>query len=435
MTITEIKEKILSDRYLITKDNLIKRDFTIPLVKGMATVITGPRRAGKSSLLRLYAQNLINQGTPIENICYMSFFDDAFNADECTISMIAEAFYSMKPELMENGEVYFLLDEIQYIKEWGTGISRLLDYHNANIIITGSSARLLSTEIATELRGRSIPKRFYPLSFREFIRFQGYETDQTDTYSETDRIQLLNLQKLYLERGSYPQLATIEDKTLRKEILSTYLSLTVSADLIEHYEITKANILIRLIKRLVKTSGSPQTITKLKHFFESDGIDTSTSLISTYIDLIKETMFISPVEIYGNEKKRKANPVKYYTADHAMPSLMNEFTSSPGMRMEHAVFNALQRRYDNIFYYLTKEKYEIDFIATDDEMIPQLAVQVSFDLSDSLEREIRAIESAAEELNIKEFYLITESEYINIKTEKGTTIHIIPCWRFLLSLS
>ena len=98
-------------------------------------------------------------------------------------------------------------------------------------------------------------------------------------------------------------------------------------------------------------------------------------------------MFITPVQIYGNEKKRKANAVKYYTADHAIPVLMNEFSSSIGLRMEHMVFNALQRKFDKVFYYLTKERYEIDFIATDEDMTPQLAVQVSYNLSESLDRE------------------------------------------------
>ena len=185
MTIEEIKDKILDDQELVTDRSYFKRDYSLLPREGFAIVLTGTRRSGKSSLLRLYAQNLIKEGVGQNRICYLSFFDSSFPANECRIDQIAKAFYSLYPASMKE-TVYFLLDEVQKLDKWGEGVSRLMDKYDCRVIVTGSSAKFLSTDIATELRGRSISKKFFPLSFFEDEFRKRLQTLLEEIFSENE---------------------------------------------------------------------------------------------------------------------------------------------------------------------------------------------------------------------------------------------------------
>ncbi len=432
MTIEEIKDKILDDQELVTDRSYFKRDYSLLPREGFAIVLTGTRRSGKSSLLRLYAQNLIKEGVGQNRICYLSFFDSSFPANECRIDQIAKAFYSLYPASMKE-TVYFLLDEVQKLDKWGEGVSRLMDKYDCRVIVTGSSAKFLSTDIATELRGRSISKKFFPLSFREFLRFNGKELGRSDSFSEKEQIELMNLFELYVERGSYPALYNIDSKEERREILSSYFSMTFSIDLIERFEVTKANVLQVLLKRLVLTSGTPLSLRRLKHYMDSIGVKTSLETISSYLEMVKDTMFMRELKILGNENVQNTNPIKLYTADHVMPSLFYSFTKNTGLMYEHIVFSALQRKYQNIFYYKTKSGYEIDFVVTDGLNKAMMLVQVTDDYETAKERENRSFYEAVKELRCDNCFIVTRETMEEIMME-GKTIRILPIWRFLLLL-
>ncbi len=430
MTNEVIKDKILEDRKLITLRPLVKRDFEIREIDGFATVITGARRSGKSSFLRLYAQKLVATGVPIERICYLSFFDSAFDAAACRIDLIVNAFYSLNPSALEE-KTYFLFDEVQKLGKWGEGISRLMDMHDCVVIVTGSSAKYLSTDIATELRGRSISRKFFPLSFKEFLRFNGMDEIRTDAFTASDQIKISNLFDLFTERGSYPALYNIDNEEERLSVLNAYFSLTFSLDIVERFEVTKANALQALLRRLVQTAGTPLSIRKLKHYMDSIGFKVSTELISSYLNMIKDTMFMRELRILGNENVQNTNPIKLYTADHAIPSLFNYFTKNTGMRYEHMVFSALQRKYEHIFYYRTKNDYEIDFVVTDGLEKIIMLIQVTDDYAVSKDRELRSFEVAMKELKADEYYLLTRENMEELRVN-GEIIKVMPIWRFLL---
>ena len=434
MTIQQMRDKIIDDRKLINDEEIVDRDFTFSEVKNMATVLVGARRTGKSSYLRLFARTMIENGLEKDKVCYLSFF--GLEDEQIRFSEIEQAYYTLYPEYDTVRDVWFLLDEVQNVLFWGEGISKLMDEHKCHVVVSGSSARYLSTDISTELRGRSIAYRFYPLSFREYCRFIGFEAEPSQTYDSFHRNKLSALYRDYLSRGSYPALATVDNPTIRKIVLSTYFDLAYSRDIIDRFEITKGTMLKHLMKRLVKNSGQPYSVNSLVHHLKSSGYNTSNELVSSYIDIIKDTCFFHEVRFFGTEKQQNVNPRKLYTIDHAMAVLYREFDDSIGIRLEHAVLMDLVRLGKEVFYYRDQAGKEADFVLADDDMNPEAIIQVTDHLADNAEREIEGCRSAMKNLGLKESFIITNDEFYPKRTdfEEGA-VRIVPAWRFSLNAS
>ncbi len=432
MNIEEMREKILSDRELVTSHDYFERDFSIREVRGMATCIVGGRRTGKTSYLKHYAGKLIENGLEKEKVCYLSFFtsDDT----NFPFSLISDAYFSLYPDY-KSEEVYFFLDEIETIPSWGGGVSYMMErYPLCHVFITGSSAEYLSLEIPTELRGRALSWKFYPLSFREFLSFNGVTYNTEDrTFSSSDKALLTHWFKEYMERSSYPVLYANTDKEIRKLTLSSYFDTVFSRDLIERYDVSRGTLMKSLLKRMVKNSGSPYTIRKLMAVMKSTGYSTSIELISSYLDMMVTSSFMIPVPIYGTEKQMERNDKKMYVIDHQMAVLFREFDKGTGIILEHIVLMELKRRTDlNIAYYRSKNDEECDFILYDDDRTPVLLVQVTDDYDESKEREIRGLVSAMKETGLSEGYIVTacSSEIICVDNREIT---VIPAWKFVLS--
>ena len=432
METAQLKQKIIDDALLIFKDNLIERKLELSYMPKKANVITGARRCGKTSQLRLIARQFIASGIDKTKICYLTFFEDSFIDSDITVSQIEKAYYEMYPEYYHDNDVVFLFDEIQVLKNWGAGITALIDRHPVKVIITGSSARYLSFDIATELRGRVLVDHFYPLSFWEFMLFNRVRIDSKEVYSSEDEALIKNMFRLYCERGSYPELAPIENASLRNKILASYFDLMFSRDLIERFDIAKASELRALMRRIIKTSTTPQSIKRLEHILLSSGHSLSSPTISTYLTMMEEAAIISSVQRFGNEKIQRANPVKYYAVDHALVKYLNEFSQMTGVSEEIIVHSYLMRKDRRIFYYRTSKDYEIDFLLADDELTPLMLIQVTDNFSQSRDREIRGMIGAMDELSMNEGYILTAetTEEINLDSK---TIHVIPIWKFILS--
>ena len=429
MDIAAIKEKILSDREYLFSRTYTERDFTFSELPGMAVIIVGPRRSGKTSWLRSYARMLIDGGLPKEKVCYMNFFE---RLDGMTIPLVEKAYYELYPEFQNDSEVRFFFDEVQNIEGWGPGVSVLMDRHPCHVILTGSSAKYLSTDIADEMRGRGLPFSFYPLSFREFCLFNGKAVDGGGYYTATEQNTLSNLFLSYLQRGSYPVLASVDDEALRQMVLNDYFDLAYSRDIIDRFEVMKGSLLRRLLFRIVKNSGSPYTVARLVHMLKSEGFPTSAELISSYIEMIKDTRFIEEIDIYGTETEKRRNPKKLYAIDHQMAVLFREFGYSEGVVLEHAVFSSLLRTGLKINYYRDENGYETDFVASDISMAPKALLQVSYSLGENRDREIRGLRSAMAAFNLKRGLIITMDEEGHEEYDEGS-IDIIRGWRFALN--
>lgn len=431
MEISQLKQKILDDAKLIFKDSLIERNFSISFIPNKANVITGARRCGKTSEMRLIARKFIESGIDKRKICYMTFFEDSFFDSAVTVSQIEKAYYELYPEYYRDNEVVFLFDEIQVLKNWGAGITSLMERHPVKVILTGSSARYLSFDIATELRGRAISDQLFPLSFHEFMLFNNVSVNLKGEYSSEEEAVIRNMFSLFLERGSYPELATLDDAVLRNKILSSYFDLMFSRDLIERFEIGKSSELRTLMRRILKTSSTPQSLKRIEHSLNSSGYRISSPTISSYISMMEDAAIISPVPRFGNEKVQKSNPTKYYAVDFALVKFLNEFSEMKGIKEEIMVHSHLLRKNRKIFYYRTKNDYEVDFVISDDDLAPLSLIQVTDAFSESREREIIGMLGAMKELDMNEGYILTSEDMEEIP-EDGKLIHVLPIWKFLL---
>lgn len=431
MNMTEMQEKILSDRALVILSSYFDRDFSVKESKGMATCIVGGRRTGKTSYMKAYAKKLIDSGIDERRICYLSFF----TSDDMSFpfSLISDAYYSLYPEYRSE-EVYFFLDEIEAIKNWGGGVSYLMEsYPNAHVFITGSSAKYLSSEIATELRGRSLSWSFYPLSFKEFLRFNAVQySSEKGVYSLQDQAVLVHWFNEYMERGSYPALYNNNDKEIKKLTLSSYFDTVFSRDLIERFDVSRGALLKALLRCMIKNSGSPYTVRKLVSALKSMGYSTSIELVSSYLEMMISSSFMINVPIYGTEKQAERNDKKMYVIDHQMAVLYREFDRCSGIILEHIVLMELRRRTNlSIAYYRSKNDEECDFIVYDDDKAPQLLVQVTDDYERSKEREVKGILAAMNETGLRNGYIVTMSSSELIAKE-NKSITVIPAWRFVL---
>ena len=431
MEISQLKQKILDDAKLIFKDSLIERNFSISFIPNKVNVITGARRCGKTSEMRLIARKFIESGIDKRKICYMTFFEDSFIDSAVTVSQIEKAYYELYPEYYRDNEVVFLFDEIQVLKNWGAGITSLMERHPVKVILTGSSARYLSFDIATELRGRAISDQFFPLSFHEFMLFNNVSINLKDEYPSEEEAVIRNMFSLFLERGSYPELATLDDAVLRNKILSSYFDLMFSRDLIERFEIGKPSELRTLMRRILKTSSTPQSLKRIEHSLNSSGYRISSPTISSYISMMEDAAIISSVPRFGNEKVQKSNPTKYYAVDFALVKFLNEFSEMKGIKEEIMVHSHLLRKNRKIFYYRTNNGYEVDFVISNDDLAPLSLIQVTDAFSESREREIRGMLGAMKELDMNEGYILTSEDMEEI-SEDGKLIHVLPIWKFLL---
>ena len=431
MTLDEMKRKILSDRELVTETAFKAREAKLIGMDGMATVIVGARRIGKTSLMKHYAKSLIDNGLSPEHICYLSFFTAADL--DFPFSLIEDAYYGLYPELTKDKDVWFFLDEVQGIRNWGGGVAHLMEAHPCRVVITGSSAKMLSTDIADELRGRSISQRLFPLSFSEFLDFNGIPYERKEVYSDNERNILSKQFRIYMQRSSYPQLYANDDSELRKIVLNSYFDLTFSRDLIDRYDISRSAMLRYLMRRIVKNSSSPYTIRKLVNVLESAGFRTSIPLVSSYLDMLEDTCFVKEVTIYGTEKVKDRNPRKMYTADHQMATLFRGFESSTGIILEHIVLSSILRYSKlNPCYYRSKDDLEVDFILSDDDAMPHKLIQVTDDLNTSREREIRALQQAMAETGLRSAIIVSMDSRETIDTQNGS-IEVIPAWDFALN--
>lgn len=188
-----------------------------------------------------------------------------------------------------------------------------------------------------------------------------------------------------------------------------------------------------LMRRMVKNSGAPYTIRKLVNVLESAGFKSSIALVSSYINMMKDSCFLKEITIYGTDKIKERNPKKLYTADHQMAVLFREFEASTGIILEHIILSVILRYSKlNPCYYRAADNLEVDFILSDDDGKPFHLIQVTDDFEKSREREIRALLQAMKETGLRRGIIISMDNNERIETESGV-IEVIPAWTFALN--
>ncbi len=428
----KLKELLIEykQRFLTARTDLIRRevqDNIEPFIKFKEVVIiAGPRRGGKSSLMKLICDDLIKKDrVPPSNILYLNFEDERFIEFNAAgdFAQIYELFLQTnKP----TGRLYFFLDEIQNVTGWERWVNRLYENENIKIFLTGSNAGLLSSEISTALTGRNRTITNFPFSFGEFLNFKNYRLRENDFYQTKKRAVIKSFFQEYLKLGGYPEIVKINDPTL----LEQYFKDIIYRDILPRYSIKKIKEIRELCLFLASNLGSIHSYNRLQNLIGVKSLNT----VKTYLEILEEVFLFFRINLFDYSIKRQIyNPSKIYIIDTALGnSISFKFSENIGHIYENLVFLELKRRNKEIYYWKSKKGKEVDFLIKKGLNIEE-AIQVSYNLNDkkTLDREIESLLMAKDEFKIEHLSIITEDEEMEKEIE-GVKIKIIPLWKWLL---
>jgi len=358
----ETLKSIIMDFQEIELETGIPRRLKIEVIPGKATVCIGVRRSGKSTYLFQIIKKLLAQGVPRENILYLNFFDDRLhNLRQEEIGIIAEAYYSLYPEKKGTETVYCFFDEIQAVPGWEPFVDRLMRTEKIQVYITGSSARMLSKEIATQMRGRALSWEIFPFSFREFLDFKGIEAE--DRLSTRTRLIVQKAFEEYRETGGFPEVLGL-DRRLRIKIHQEYFHAVLFRDLIERHDISHPRAVLDLAHRLIDNTASLYSLNSLTGYLKSLGHKAPKYAVAEYLEWFEDAYFLLTVRLFDASISRsKTNPKKIYCIDHSMVrSVGPGILVNAGHLLENIVFTALRRVSPDIWYCKTRSGLEVDFL-------------------------------------------------------------------------
>lgn len=370
----------------------------VPVADSFATIITGLRRCGKSTLL----VQLLNRD--YGEAIYLNFDDirlSGFNSED---------FIRLHREIENRTIKILFFDEIQIISGWEKFINQLLR-EGYRIFITGSNASLLSIELGTYLTGRHLSVELFPFSYKEFIKYKEVEKGEES---------LIN----YLKTGGIPEYV----KTGVPFILNSLVDDILIRDIAVRHSVRDIVSLRQLTAYLITNIGNPVSANKLVGIF---GVKSATTFLE-YFSYLKESYLFEFVPIFNHSLKIQArNPKKVYIMDLGFYTENSVSTSeNMGRRLENLIYLQLRRIYKQIFYY--KERGECDFIVMEKNEV-KAAIQVCLTLNDeNFEREYRSLTEAMQNLNLKEGLIITLNQKDHFENN-DMVIKVIPAYEFLTS--
>jgi len=432
--VIETLKSIILDFQEIRLDTGVPRRLRIEAVRGKAAVCIGVRRGGKSTYMFQVIQRLLDSGVPRQDILYLNFFDDRLhNLRQDNLGLIAEAYYSIYPEKKDTETVYCFFDEIQAVEGWEPFIDRMMRTEKCEVYLTGSSAGMLSKEIATQMRGRALSWEMFPFSFREFLDYKGVES--AGALSTKKRLLVQKAFEEYWETGGFPEAAGLP-RHLRIKTHQEYFHTILFRDLVERHDVSHPRAVGDLAHRLVDNTSSLYSVNSLTGYLKSLGHKVPKSAVSEYLEWFEDAYFLFTVRLFDPSLARSnTNPKKVYCIDHALvTSVSSGILVNSGHLLENLVFTTLRRLHPEIHYYKTRTGREVDFIVPMRGR-PRILVQVCESLAEpqTRKRETAALSEAMAELGLPIGTIVTRNEDERIDAVGGT-IEVVPAWRFLLEL-
>lgn len=437
----DMLEKLVADFQHRPLPVVSPRSAMLSPVGDMASVVIGMRRSGKTYLLFQEIHRLLSSGIDISHILYMNFEDDRLQPLSSDIlNRTLETFYRITPAVRSEG-AYLFLDEIQVVEGWSRFARRVLDTETARLYISGSSAKMLSTEVATEFRGRGFAIELLPFSYEESLMFAGIEVPESTPDSRL-RSQLEAFFSNYLRVGGFPDIQLL-DETERIQVLQDYVELVLLRDIIERHRVRNLHAVRYFSRALLQSSGSLVSVNKLSNDLKSQGVAVGKDTLYDLLDYFVDAFLLFTVPIFSRSLRiRRSNPRKIYAIDPGLYyAISPSGASNLGARLENAVYLELRRRVrasreGAISYYSTKTGHEVDFVVGDATTghAKQL-LQVCTDLSypSVRNREVRALAEAMNELDLHEAILINMYNDEIIPVEGGE-IRVVPAWAWMLQV-
>ena len=450
--IASILQDFSLDDYLpITPRDLDLGEPLQPKKGNLVKVIIGMRRSGKSYRLLQEMNSLMASGVSPERICYFNFEDDRLSPVTAeTGDEVLETFRALHPEAAEQG-IYLFFDELQEMQNWGSWLRRIVDTNKATIYISGSSSKMLSTQIATEFRGRALDFELLPYSFREIARNRGLLDARggasATVFSTSQRAKLRNAFGEYLQRGGFPAAQELPEQ-LAIPLLQSYAQRVVSRDVVERHNISRPRVATAFARRVLNSNGKQLSIRKTENTLRSMGLPTSRELLSDMLSYLEEAYLMFQIRDFSFALSESTTSTpKIYAIDPGLAAAnANANINDEGQRLEDAVYLELRRRTVGTrrgtisSYHTTTHGYEIDFVVGDElDGRPYELYQVTESVSDphTRERELRALWEAMDDSGLTCGTLIVgegeDATYEN-QSADGTkhTVTQIPAWKWML---
>lgn len=418
-----LKEIIVSNEEFILKEikRIVKREgLSFPKRLKKAVVFYGVRRSGKTFILFDFFKQYKDSSL------YIDFEDERLSEFELKdFENLKESFLALKPHLIGK-ELVFLLDEIQDINGWEKFCKRAVERENIKVFVSGSSSKMMPSEIHRELRGKSWGIEVLPFSFREYLLSKDININDKSLFYGQKKVLIKKHFSEYMKWGGFPEVSFLESELEKRKLIKEYLNAMYFRDLVEKYNITNIPLLEGLKDKLFSSFSLKFSLTSFYNQYK-DKFPFSKDLLFRYYKNFLQSLLVFEVRKFAESTyKRMRNPAKIYLVDNGLSRRVTSLDA--GRLLENIVFLELRRKGYEVFYF--EEKKECDFVIKDDSKL--FPIQVSFELTkENKEREIDGLVEASKWLGTKRGLMLTYDEEQDLNID-GIKIEVIPVWKWLL---
>ena len=412
--------------------DVIERDVQLPIDRKKIITIPGVRRCGKSTLMEIAINNLVQSGVARERILWLGFDDERLrNMTSEELDEVVTSYMEMFPDIAIR-ETYMFFDEIQLIKDWEYFVLRLYKTYCKNIYVCGSNATMLSRELSSALRGYPLEYETYPLSFNEYCRFKEISTN---SYLEQDRARLRIAFEAYNQESAFPEIVLTPSKSEQLKLLHGYFDTMLLKDLAEHYKISNISVVRYFVKRIMANLTKPTSINAIYKDIKSQGLKVGKDDLYLWANYICDIFMFVRISKYDRSLVKEQKSLdKYYCIDNGLRgAVLMPQSDDNGKKLENTVFMQLNRMKlpsDKIYYY--QGNSECDFVLQRGDRVVQL-IQVTWDMANenTRERELTGILEASLATGCNNLLIVTKEEETTI-TREGKQINVMPAWKWLL---
>ncbi|MEQ1631348.1 MAG: ATP-binding protein [Planctomycetota bacterium] len=407
------------------------RDVRLPAIRNKVHSVIGMRRSGKTTFLKQLCAERRAKAPP-ECAVYLSFDDERLGTLEVQqLSLLLEEHYRRHSDLRNKRVVTWLLDEIQLVPGWERFVRRILDSELVEVVVSGSSAKMLSREVHTSLRGRGMETEIHPFGFREHLRHREAEPEKPPTrWTAAERSRIEKAFRTYLTEGGFPEAQGLP-ASVRIPLLQGYVETVMFRDVVERHGITQVAALRWLIRHCLRNPARLLSVHGLVNDLRAQGHPIGKDAVHAMISHLQDAFLFTAVPLATESVRRQnSNPRKVYPVDHGLIAAFDPSgKSNLGHHLEVVVHTELRRRHADVAYVRNEDGTEVDFLVRRPGEHEEL-IQVCADIGEpaTLARELRALESAHEE-HPKATRRLLLGERTDTKIEaRGVIVQTIPEW-------
>jgi predicted AAA+ superfamily ATPase len=423
----ELLKSIIIDSQSRDLPTIWARELSVPSDSDKIVTLSGVRRSGKTYHLFDIMNKLLHAGAAKERLLYINFEDERLQLTGEEMSVILQAYQELYPQL-NLADCYFFFDEVQEINGWEKFIDRLYSSVSKHVFITGSNSNLLSREIATALRGRTITFEVYPLSFSEFVNVVN---PGLNPHSSADKAKIISLFDRFMREGGFPEIVTQPDE-LKEKVLQEYFSVMLLRDLVERYDVSQVAVLKYFCKRLVGASAGEFSVNKIYNELKSQGYKIGKDTLYSYQENV-EAIYLGYFASKYSESivKSEGSQKKVYVIDQGLGVALDfKLSQDKGRIFETTVALELLKQGKQIAYYHDGE--ECDFVVIEKGRVTE-AIQVACDLADdkTRKREIKGLVQCCKRFDLAVGRILTLDTTETFEVD-GINVEVMPAWRRFL---